>query len=783
MPAPGEVVRLVVEGEAVAVWNVDGRLHALGDVCPHRGFILSEGVLERRDDRICVVCPGHHWRYDLLTGEHTAGPERLPVYDVVVVGDTIEVGAGQPGAGTEADRLQVGFGVVPAVPPDAPPDIPLDTPMPATADDLIESISGAKILAPDELAAAIVEAKRDGRLGDVVTALSSRPGPKMPPRYESEIRTWLSRSGVDADASQARLQGYAAVHLDPHNREAIAALDAACSGLGEGVRRDTWEALMHSYPDVVPVSDAAAEAGVVLPDAAAVERARRRVRARTDAFPTDAPRRDRAEVKAKAKPKKRAVRVEGIASLVPALEPDPVKSDRLAAIHLVSGNTWRPRDGRLDTDESDPLTWAVRHLNGSPAPPPESAVATAAVTTLRAGEPDEDGNPDPGPRYGRVLKRLKGHPAAVVWAARRQVDGGDIAGAQKARARMEGGEAALWADQLAPIDAILAVAGGDVEAGWSQWEAGSLPAALRAPLARGLLDAGRDSDADEVLGLPEVPAARIDDAALVQLRFDVLFKEADVSEALAQAERLVELAPTKTASIGRLWLAYAADGRLAALASRVGADAAACGQEPSRIVASVRPELEARVRRSTEAIAAAVAAARTDLQQLAKGRTIRTPEAFDEAAARARSALSDVEKRFAAAAAVLAGDGGGVADRADEDLLALVAAARGWIAQFSGGRLVLHEQDVDPAVAADPVVEALTAPAREIGTRAGEFAAAAREAGVDLDAAIAESQRDDLARRRVEERVSKLARNAADALSGVVTALSPGRTPDEGDTP
>lgn len=653
--------------------------------------------------------------------------------------------------------------------------------MPATIDDLIESISGAKILAPDELAAAIVEGKRDDRLGDVVAALSARPGPKMPPRYESEIRTWLARSGVDADTALARVQGYAAVHLDPHNSEAIAALDAACAGLGDGVRRDTWEALVHSYPDVGPVRDAAAEAGVVLPDSAAVERARRRVRTRTEAFPTDAPRRDRPEPRSKAKPKKRAVRVEGIASLVPALEPDPVKADRLAAIHLVSGNTWRPRDGRLDTDESDPLTWAVRHLNGSPAPPPESAVATAAVTTLRAGEPDEEGDADPGPRYGRVLKRLKGHPAAVVWAASRQIDTGDITGAQKARARLEGGEPALWADQLAPIDAVLSVAGGDVEAGWSQWEAGSLPAPLRAPLARGLLDAGRDSDADEVLGLPEVPAARIDDPTLVQLRFDVLFKEADVSEALEQAERLVALAPASPAAVGRLWLAYAADGRLAALAARVVADAAACGQEPSRIVESARAALEARVRKSTEALAAAVAAARSDLQQLAKGRTIRTPEAFDEAAGRARSALSDVEKRFAAVAAVLAGEGAGTAGRADEDLLALVAGARGWIAQFSGGRLVLHEQDIDAAVAADPVVEALTAPAREIGTRAGEFAAAAREAGSDLDAAITESRRDDLARRRVEERVSKLARNAADALSGVVAALSPGRAPEETD--
>lgn len=91
VPEPGEVLRIVVDGEAVAVWNVEGELHALGDVCPHRGFVLSEGCLERRGDRICVVCPGHHWRYDIETGEHVAGPERVRTYAVTVVDGMAEV--------------------------------------------------------------------------------------------------------------------------------------------------------------------------------------------------------------------------------------------------------------------------------------------------------------------------------------------------------------------------------------------------------------------------------------------------------------------------------------------------------------------------------------------------------------------------------------------------------------------------------------------------------------------------------------------------------------------
>lgn len=91
VPAPGEVLRVVVDDDAVAVWNVEGRLYAIGDVCPHRGFVLSEGSLERRGSRVCVVCPGHHWRYDIETGEHVAGPERVRTYSVAVVDGMAEV--------------------------------------------------------------------------------------------------------------------------------------------------------------------------------------------------------------------------------------------------------------------------------------------------------------------------------------------------------------------------------------------------------------------------------------------------------------------------------------------------------------------------------------------------------------------------------------------------------------------------------------------------------------------------------------------------------------------
>jgi len=91
-PQPGEVLRIEVGDRPVAVWNVGGRYHAIGDVCPHRGWILSEGSLERHTHgKLCVVCPGHNWRFDLETGESLASPETVEVFDVVETHSGIEV--------------------------------------------------------------------------------------------------------------------------------------------------------------------------------------------------------------------------------------------------------------------------------------------------------------------------------------------------------------------------------------------------------------------------------------------------------------------------------------------------------------------------------------------------------------------------------------------------------------------------------------------------------------------------------------------------------------------
>ena len=63
---PGEAREYVARDRIVAVYNVDGTLHALDGVCPHQGGPLGKGVLEGE----IVTCPWHGWQFNVCTGQH-----------------------------------------------------------------------------------------------------------------------------------------------------------------------------------------------------------------------------------------------------------------------------------------------------------------------------------------------------------------------------------------------------------------------------------------------------------------------------------------------------------------------------------------------------------------------------------------------------------------------------------------------------------------------------------------------------------------------------------------
>lgn len=54
----------------VAVYRVEGRLHAIADRCPHAEAVLSGGEA----DGSVLTCPGHGSRFDICTGERLRGP-------------------------------------------------------------------------------------------------------------------------------------------------------------------------------------------------------------------------------------------------------------------------------------------------------------------------------------------------------------------------------------------------------------------------------------------------------------------------------------------------------------------------------------------------------------------------------------------------------------------------------------------------------------------------------------------------------------------------------------
>jgi nitrite reductase (NADH) small subunit/3-phenylpropionate/trans-cinnamate dioxygenase ferredoxin subunit len=86
--APGTCTEVAVGGKAVALFNVAGSFHAIGNRCVHRGGPLGQGMLEGE----MVLCPWHAWGYDVTTGVSPANPEiRVPRYDVKVEDGTVFV--------------------------------------------------------------------------------------------------------------------------------------------------------------------------------------------------------------------------------------------------------------------------------------------------------------------------------------------------------------------------------------------------------------------------------------------------------------------------------------------------------------------------------------------------------------------------------------------------------------------------------------------------------------------------------------------------------------------
>ena len=86
--APGTGLVAEVNGQAIAVFNVDGTFYAMDNTCVHRGGPLGEGELEGE----AVTCPWHGWQYNVKTGACITNPSAaVKCYQLKVEGTDVEV--------------------------------------------------------------------------------------------------------------------------------------------------------------------------------------------------------------------------------------------------------------------------------------------------------------------------------------------------------------------------------------------------------------------------------------------------------------------------------------------------------------------------------------------------------------------------------------------------------------------------------------------------------------------------------------------------------------------
>ena len=84
---PGTHRVVDLDGAQVAVFNLDGHLYAIEDVCTHDGGVLTGGPVEGD----CIVCPRHGARFSIKTGEALSAPAFEPTATFLVRVDSGEV--------------------------------------------------------------------------------------------------------------------------------------------------------------------------------------------------------------------------------------------------------------------------------------------------------------------------------------------------------------------------------------------------------------------------------------------------------------------------------------------------------------------------------------------------------------------------------------------------------------------------------------------------------------------------------------------------------------------
>ena len=85
----GQSKVVMLHNKAIALFNIDGKLYALHNLCPHEGGPLNEGRVKGH----VVACPWHDLAFDVRNGQGIdGGGYCVGSYEVRLEGSDILVG-------------------------------------------------------------------------------------------------------------------------------------------------------------------------------------------------------------------------------------------------------------------------------------------------------------------------------------------------------------------------------------------------------------------------------------------------------------------------------------------------------------------------------------------------------------------------------------------------------------------------------------------------------------------------------------------------------------------
>jgi 3-phenylpropionate/trans-cinnamate dioxygenase ferredoxin component len=90
----GERLFIELGGLSIVLFNLAGKLFAIGDVCSHDNGPVGDGEIEENE----IICPRHGARFDIQTGKATSLPALvdIPAYPIRLVEGMVEIGVPKP---------------------------------------------------------------------------------------------------------------------------------------------------------------------------------------------------------------------------------------------------------------------------------------------------------------------------------------------------------------------------------------------------------------------------------------------------------------------------------------------------------------------------------------------------------------------------------------------------------------------------------------------------------------------------------------------------------------